>query len=115
MNMKYKSNLSASTAHLYIWGEFFGYPECCIEEFTLLIQKPGFSNHPMCGTGFVPCISCREATKKMKVGEARKHFGLPTPRPRGTINSMKKTEKFIKISKNIIEELKRGEIKRWKW
>lgn len=55
-----------------VYGELFGYPHCCTEEFLtrffktykeLLDEQEAVNGEEWVGTGFVPCMSCREKIK----------------------------------------------------
>lgn len=55
-----------------IWGEYFNYPQCCIDHFCNPEVK-GYSqyteNHIARGTGFVPCPKCFHKTKNLSKEE----------------------------------------------
>lgn len=43
------------------WGEYFGFPECCIQQFEkdfCAQVKRNYPNGPWLGTGYVPCDCC---------------------------------------------------------
>ena len=44
------------------YGEYFGYPACCIDAFSKLthIGDPHLRDRPFNGTGFIPCEMCCE-------------------------------------------------------
>ncbi len=40
-------------------GDYLGYPECCVEYFIETYERhPLIGNHPLIGTGFMPCLCC---------------------------------------------------------
>lgn len=39
------------------FGEYYGYPECCVEEFCSIGEGP-FNSNQFTGTGYVPCRHC---------------------------------------------------------
>lgn len=47
-------------------GIYYGFPACCIEHFCLhgqTLNNSTYQNHPMSGTGYVPCPHCLESSK----------------------------------------------------
>jgi hypothetical protein len=63
-------------------GRYFGYPECCTDDLTPGFTLPGYSQSPLCGTGFVPCPHCythATAADLVTQIQARRCSPLPFP------------------------------------
>lgn len=58
------------------FGKFYGYPDCCIEEFVILFGKRDSSDkRKFHGTGYIPCSNCNkksEAQLLANINAARK-------------------------------------------
>lgn len=58
------------------WGEYLGYPQCCIEDFvTRVVYRkemcPDYmSTSPFYRSGFIPCEDCHTETKVMTKEES---------------------------------------------
>lgn len=55
--------MSDRAIHWEVMGAYFGYPACCIKQFSLdccreTKQKVGDDEPPFYQVGFVPCIKC---------------------------------------------------------
>lgn len=87
-----KESITEYNVHLFIRGEYYNFPECCIQEFAdqfdleyeeLEKAREGFKSHIAYGTGYVPCKKCREATKDLSEEELEALLGIklfvPTP------------------------------------
>lgn len=47
-------------------GIYYGFPACCVEHFCVHgrnLNHSAYQNHPMSGTGYVPCPQCLEMSK----------------------------------------------------
>lgn len=91
----YQSRLRKATNDLRYLGNYFGYPDCCIEDFckrpdasTITEVQRAVHN----GNGFIPCPSCAHKVltgvttiKKLIDPEKRK---AARPYPYGSINSL---------------------------
>ena len=42
----------------WLYGKYFGYPNCCIEAFMKGEHMKGLEHNKFYGTGFVPCKDC---------------------------------------------------------
>ena len=60
----------------YIWGKYYGYPECCINHLVQVCSKESFTGHnrttKLTGTGYVTCPKCdkkniKELTSTLKI------------------------------------------------
>lgn len=58
-------------------GEYFNYPQCCIEYFSTNSYRGYFFNskHVSKGSGFVPCPGCFKQTKHMNLQEFNHWLG----------------------------------------
>ena len=57
--------LSAPSEEVWfrVWGNFFGYPSCCVEAFLhnwCHETKDHYPEAPWMGTGYIPCLSCAQ-------------------------------------------------------
>lgn len=64
-----------------IFGKYFGFPECCIQEFINRTESLGDEPFPLRGTGFVPCQCCRKKTEDelVKIINANRYCPAPFP------------------------------------
>ena len=49
----------------WLFGKYFGYPNCCIEAFMKGEHVKGLEHNKFYGTGYVPCKKC--STKNVDV------------------------------------------------
>lgn len=66
-----------------IYGIYFGFPTCCIQEFnermTVLARAP--KDRKLKGTGFVPCKHCTLKSEAELIAEINSERLCPTPFP----------------------------------
>lgn len=94
-------------------GEYFNYPQCCIDNFCSNPIRGYFfdSKHVSKGSGFVPCPSCFYDTKHMTLSQftrwlGKNPFSIKSASTQVALDRTK-TKKFIdlgnKYKLNIIE------------
>lgn len=58
------------------FGEHYGYPKCCIDQFATTTHQDVFNENQFTGTGFMPCDKCVETSSPKDlvviIGENRK-------------------------------------------
>jgi len=65
----------------YVFGRYYGFPECCIREFSK--GESHYKTRQFCGTGFVPCAACNEKPAWKILKDIRARRIAPTPFPDG--------------------------------
>jgi len=63
-------------------GEFFGFPQCCIDDFLSRERAPNESRK-FCGTGYIPCPKCNELSEEEIVTNINKRRKCKEPFPEG--------------------------------
>lgn len=66
------------------YGEYFGYPECCIQAFMTMnhMHSEDWRRYPLHGTGFVCCPTCAESkTEQQLMDEINARRDHPRPFP----------------------------------
>ena len=59
-------------------GEYFGYPECCIDNFVSR-NRYVTKDSIFLGSGFIPCCECDSKTKGLNIENACKVIGITNP------------------------------------
>jgi len=81
MNLKY---IPSYIVNFVVKGLYFGYPECCIDEFVRSFID-GFAvkckRRKFNGTGFVPCAACNKKSKKEILAYIKSHRQCKLPFP----------------------------------
>lgn len=77
-----KNKIDEDRLHTYVWGYFYGFPKCCIDEFALLLDEcEDRSNRKLDGTGYVPCEKCNEKSEEELVSTIKSNrlYDVPFP------------------------------------
>lgn len=75
--------------HFISYGRYFGYPDCCIEDFVKRVKqfkegKVGVrpkEKRKLHGTGYVPCPECNKLDKKTLVATIKANRAHDQPFP----------------------------------
>lgn len=78
----YRLDFADEVDKWHLHGKYFGFPDCCIEEFCSpdfvpLLNEP----FPLNGTGYVPCKECRKKSVKELVKVIAENRKCPVPFP----------------------------------
>jgi hypothetical protein len=94
------------TYQLAALGKYFGFPNCCIEEFLSTQSHATWTKYPdgpWVGTGFMPCVSCADKAldfDKFVADNITPHRACPTPFPdQGTDEQMEALIRRVKTER----------------
>jgi hypothetical protein len=93
----------------YILGKFYGYPECCIQNFIIVQPEQRTENQKLAMKhGFVPCHNCADdiVKKNIKIDNliVKRKASTPFPIPPSDVETI---DFFIhKFNKKIVWEQK---------
>lgn len=76
----------------YVFGKFFGFPECCIKSFYSM-EHVG-DCRKLAGTGYIPCLKCNEKTEAELIAVISKNRVCKTPFP---FEDRKAVEELLKL------------------
>jgi hypothetical protein len=101
-----------------VWGKYFGYPECCIQEMVSFCNRnpnkfygqfisQTEDGRKFRGTGFIPCKKCnKKSLKELESTINRNRICLKKfPEEENikvSLNFIEKSSKFSKVEKKLI-------------
>lgn len=77
----------------YVFGTFFGFPECCIKSFYTM-EHIGGPGRKLTGTGYIPCLKCNEKTEEELIAVISENRVCKTPFP---FEDRKAIEELLKL------------------
>ena len=75
--------------NFYIFGKYFGFPDCCIESFYTL-EHVGGPPRKLSGTGYIPCLKCNEKTEEELIAAIQENRECKTPFPKEDTKTIRK-------------------------
>ena len=76
-----KAMIERNSSQWQTYGEYFGYPECCVAAFRMLEHFGKDVEYKLNGTGYIPCSVCNEKSEEELLETIAKNRKCPTPFP----------------------------------
>lgn len=71
-----------SIAYWVHMGAYYGYPDCCVNEFVYrILNREKAPKRKFYGTGYIPCKKCNRKTKAQMLEYITKNRGHKQPFP----------------------------------
>ncbi len=77
-----------------IFGKYYGYPKCCIDEFVSKSRNIN-KRRKLCGTGYIPCHRCNKKTVRVLKSTIQKNRIALSVFPSLLPNNYKEHEEMI--------------------